>query len=191
MLTNCWQLLVDSPKLWLVPNKQGYNLTHKTKFVKINFDWLSGAYMNSGTDFCWGSSDVCYRSTKLKHLNPNPTRWWWGRCERRKEGVEKKMHLCGGRGSNPGPTACWGRVSSTTPQCLFCKYAFPWLFADRVHVRLSPLSSKLVHAFSVIYKPLNKLNTVQGLWHIIFWNRCMCQGVNQYLMVTSVHFISE
>ena len=121
MLTNCWQLLVDSPKLWLVPNKQEHNLTQITKFAKINFDWLTGVYMNSGTEFCRGSSkDVCYRSIKLKHLNPNLTRvvvgkvwkeegrWWRKKCTCVGAGARTRDLLrAGGESVAPRHSVCF------------------------------------------------------------------------------------
>ena len=38
------------------------------------------------------------------------------------------------------------------------------------------------------YEPLIKMIIVQCLRHIIIWNRCMSQGLNQYPMVTNVYW---
>ena len=40
------------------------------------------------------------------------------------------------------------------------------------------------------YEPLIKMITVQSLWHIIIWNRCMSQDLNQYSMVTIMHSVN-
>ncbi len=39
--------------------------------------------------------------------------------------------------------------------------------------------------------PVIKMTTTQNLWHIKIRNRCMTRGLNQYPMVTNVHYDSE
>ena len=59
-------------------------------------------------------------------------------------------------------------------------------FVDLVHIRIQPLSGKLVYVY-LFTKPLNKMIITQSLWHNIIGNRCMNIGLNQQPLDTNVH----
>ena len=68
----------------------------------------------------------------------------------------------------------------------------PSIWGDRVHIRLWPMSSQLIHAFFVVYYWYCNDHSAKPIqWHIIIWNRCMCLGLNQYPMVTNKKTVNE
>ena len=59
----------------------------------------------------------------------------------------------------------------------------------RVHIRLDVKVTD--SCFLYVNEPLIEMITIQSLWHIIIWNRCISQGLNQCPVVSNVHSVGK